>query len=146
MSRFAFGLIAVLITTSSAFAKPQYEVTNLTEAFYADYNGSVAIENIQITCMNNIGQFAGMCRNTEGIEDGFLWQPGSAPTWFGINVPGTASIPNLQVFDINDSGEVTGSSRAESGLPFEGFQWELVSGIGLSNPCSVKLVEFLFCD
>ena len=124
MSRFAFGLIAILIT-SSAFAAPQYTVTNLTEAFYTDYDGSVAIDRFEINCMNNVGQFAGVCTTTGGIQDAFLWEPGLAPTWFGLNMP-TSKL--LKVCDMNDSGQIAGDymPNEQAGCA---FHWEANSGI-----------------
>ena len=131
MSRFAFGLITVLIT-SSALAAPQYEVTNLTEAFYANYDGSVAIEDLEINCMNNVGQFAGTCTNSDNIQDAFLWQPGSAPVWLGLNK--NVDSRYIYVYSMNDSGQVIGGSYSSSvGTRYDAFCWNQGSGIQRLN-------------
>lgn len=106
MSRFAFGLIAVLITSSCAFAAPQYEVTNVTEAVLAAHPG---VESIDAFFVNEAGQVGGTCR-LENIYSAFLYEPNGQvhlldspeTAWPGHNI--------ISVSGANDQGQIVGIS------------------------------------
>lgn len=124
MPRFAFGLIAALITSSCALAAPQYEVTNLTEAFYADYNDPVAIEGIEITSMNDSGQFVGKLSLAGGVKDIFVWEIGFQPVLAGINLT-NGYFPSSS--EITNSGCVTGTIKYSDTQEMQVYSWNTTS-------------------
>lgn len=121
MSRLTF--VVIVLFTSSALAAPQYEVTNLTEAFYEDFGYPTLIEKIAITSMNDSGQFVGTLTLPGGVEDVFVWEIGSQPVLAGINADYLGSNTG-----ITNNGKIAGAAWNFAPRDQQLYVWDTVSG------------------
>ena len=95
-------------------------MTNLTEAFYSDFGYSTLVENVEITSMNDSGQFVGELSLAGGVKDIFVWEIGSQPVLAGINLE-NGRFRNSS--GITNNGKVTGTVWNSDAQEVQVYTW-----------------------